>query len=863
MIRRTVGQYSFYSILGACIFWIFSSNILGSGFDAISSATPPPPTSAPFKVMITELVQLDSGIDGNASAGDYFAVVKINGDEFPRKSCDDSQGWLGGNVAPQTIFENFTTVFGDCDQTPWIFTKEIDNLSDPVEISISIRDDDPGFDDQTDAKPGDGQKINLTVDPLTMRWSGDFDWPQNCSRHPPYTLGEKRVRVCWQVGFDTDRDGLLDPWELYGFYMDGKDPDDEPDVDLPGFGANSWHKDLFVELDYMDPSIPIQREIRMIKDAFAKAPKSAGGYDNPDGEPGINLWIDTGPVVDPAAGEDGNAAPSCFDGIDNGNDGQTDGDDTDCLAGDNLGGGNNTGLANLSDMGERFYEIKQANFDQNRIYAFRYGLLARQPENDESVSDKGELGGNDFLVFGSLGITIMHELGHTLNLDHGGFEDHNCKPNYVSIMNYDYPAFILGTDGSGYLDYSPPRLPGDGGRTTVLADLDENALLETLPQNQASLDEPSVYFWYRPGPDGGEKKRWPLNRPVDWNGNGSPSDEGGGDPDLPSVVANIDLATDKNDCSVSSERGQQYNVPLGAAPIRGHDDWSNIVLSFVEFGNSVDGPINLVGTTEPTEAERIAEAKADNATDLSISKTANATEIEVGADLVYTMTVTNQGPPPAFGVTVTDVLPAGVKYAGDATACVEDPIGTLTCALGKLGSDEKTTFNVTVEATPDLCQDGVPTAIDNTATVDNVVEYAGEDINPADNTSSVQVFAVDTTPPDIQFATVEPVELWAPSHQMTPVSVSLEATDICDPTPVCEINMISSNEPVQGPGYGRHAPDWEITGAKTAELRAERSGLGDGRVYTLTGQCTDKSGNSAEAEMEVVVPHDLGSPPVE
>ena len=31
----------------------------------------------------------------------------------------------------------------------------------------------------------------------------------------------------------------------------------------------------------------------------------------------------------------------------------------------------------------------------------------------------------------------MHELGHTLNLRHGGFEDDNCKPNYISVMNYD------------------------------------------------------------------------------------------------------------------------------------------------------------------------------------------------------------------------------------------------------------------------------------------------------------------------------------------------------------------------------------------------------------------------------------------
>lgn len=30
----------------------------------------------------------------------------------------------------------------------------------------------------------------------------------------------------------------------------------------------------------------------------------------------------------------------------------------------------------------------------------------------------------------------MHELGHTLNLKHGGIDHINCKPNYLSIMSY-------------------------------------------------------------------------------------------------------------------------------------------------------------------------------------------------------------------------------------------------------------------------------------------------------------------------------------------------------------------------------------------------------------------------------------------
>ena len=32
--------------------------------------------------------------------------------------------------------------------------------------------------------------------------------------------------------------------------------------------------------------------------------------------------------------------------------------------------------------------------------------------------------------------TFMHELGHNLGLHHGGQEDTNYKPNYLSVMNY-------------------------------------------------------------------------------------------------------------------------------------------------------------------------------------------------------------------------------------------------------------------------------------------------------------------------------------------------------------------------------------------------------------------------------------------
>src|SRR5262249_28967589 len=48
---------------------------------------------------------------------------------------------------------------------------------------------------------------------------------------------------------------------------------------------------------------------------------------------------------------------------------------------------------------------------------------------------------------------VMHEFGHCLNLQHGGFESFvNFKPNYVSCMNYLYEFGGVGDDGTP--DYS-------------------------------------------------------------------------------------------------------------------------------------------------------------------------------------------------------------------------------------------------------------------------------------------------------------------------------------------------------------------------------------------------------------------------
>jgi hypothetical protein len=121
------------------------------------------------------------------------------------------------------------------------------------------------------------------------------------------------------------------------------------------------------------------------------------------------------------------------------------------------------------------------------------------------------------------------------------------------------------------------------------------------------------------------------------------------------------------------------------------------------------------------------------------------------------------------------------------------------------------------------------------------------------------VTVIDTTPPNINLLSATPSVLWPANHKMVPVSITGVASDNCGPTPVAKIMGVSSNEAINRPGDGNTAPDYQITGNLTLDLRAERSGTGSGRIYTVTVQATDASGNGSTKTVTITVPHDRGN----
>ncbi|MFY0527284.1 FG-GAP-like repeat-containing protein [Archangium gephyra] len=220
-------------------------------------------------------------------------------------------------------------------------------------------------------------------------------------------------------------------------------------------------------------------------------------------------------------------------------------------------------------------------------------------------------------------------------------------------------------------------------------------------------------------------------------------------------------------------------------------------------------------------------------------------------------------------------LQARVRNQGEAAASAglkvafyrDDPaaggtlVGVATLAK-KLEAGSEVIVELPVAPPPGLTQ--VWAVVDDDGTGTGRELECREDNNTA-------ILKLDVTPPVP--GEDKRVSLWPPNHSYRQLKLSDCAADPWDECsgvlPINEVGRIThvtsdEVEDATGSGDGHTCEDIVILDSYRVNLRAERQGASDGRVYTVHYVVTDPAGNSAPARCTVHVPHDRsGRPTVE
>src|SRR5439155_16004960 len=101
-------------------------------------------------------------------------------------------------------------------------------------------------------------------------------------------------------------------------------------------------------------------------------------------------------------------------------------------------------------------------------------------------------------------------------------------------------------------------------------------------------------------------------------------------------------------------------------------------------------------TFDPNPANNTAIATTTvRAADLAITKSVPG-EATSGTDITYHLTVTNNGPTTSSGGTVTDILPAQVRFKSASAGCAFTAPSPVSCSFGPLAPNLSVSFDITV-----------------------------------------------------------------------------------------------------------------------------------------------------------------------
>jgi hypothetical protein len=338
---------------------------------------------------------------------------------------------------------------------------------------------------------------------------------------------------------DWDGDGIPNLWETGGIDINN---DSVIDYGLSSFNVSPLHKDLFLEIDYMKHHDIFEGVRERIIQAFKDS-----GVCNPGEEPdGINLHIQYDqeiphqPVIPTYSfvGSDYVRTWKGFDDLKNKYFGTKDEKDDNPNV-------NNTLLAK-SKIFHYVIFAHAVDFVSNAMSGLSRGIpgmdfivsLGNWKSGGANVI--GHYNGNANHQAG----TLMHEFGHNLGLGHGGGDGINCKPNYLSIMNYLRQMPVILPPAYYKLDYS----------RIELNPLNESSLNEIKGiTTKIPLEIPDVLIY---GTYGNQFNF--VKRAIDWNYNNNFE---------VNIPQDINLFRGIDACA--------KNTP--GQFLKGYDDWDNLI----------------------------------------------------------------------------------------------------------------------------------------------------------------------------------------------------------------------------------------------------------------------------------------------
>lgn len=364
---------------------------------------------------------------------------------------------------------------------------------------------------------------------------------------------------------DSDQDALYDHWEAEN---GGIDFDGDGIIDLKNnegsFVARPDRKDMFVEVDLVPGAQPLVSGMEDVRTAMSLAPSDPGPInfvyqiDSSETEIQARQYVGFDTFVSIKCPGDPNVLN--FDQVKRDHFGTVQERMNSALIGakrlafryvlfglDQANRGNgqtcttngSSGIAG-SIPGDSFFVSLGSGPNRTNWYMSVHGNNCR---DGEAILTCGQREAES--------ATFLHEMGHTLGLRHGGFEDTNNKPNYVSLMSYHYQFKLRHQDRP--LDYS---------RTKFDPLNEAGGLNEPKGLSLNGVSSNKLVIW---GKNGVRVSRPTEQGPsVDWDFDGNATEIG--------VTENINYIAGQNHVSEASE----YTV------LESFVDWPKLELNFRE-----------------------------------------------------------------------------------------------------------------------------------------------------------------------------------------------------------------------------------------------------------------------------------------